>query len=123
MRSATALISVLLLLALPAFIQAGSNSAAGPNGSIDFDKDGLSDDFEQALLARFEPTFWISADDCDTLPAEFLPASRKPLVAGRNGTVYGQVFQKDSEGTSGAFLEIHYYHLWGRDCGRCLRPR
>ena len=31
--------------------------------------------------------------------------------------MYGQVFKSGSNGLPGTFLEIHYYHLWSRDCG------
>jgi len=83
-----------------------------PAFAVDHDKDGLTDDFEQALLVKFEPTFMLSADECDGKPAEFMPGSNIPEVIAKNGTIYGQVFQ------TGKFLEIHYYHLWSRDCGR-----
>ena len=86
---------------------------AAPASVEDSDRDSLSDDFEQALLVQFAPAFQISAGDCAEAPAEFLPGSRKPQVVARNGTIYGQV----SKATAG-FLEIHYYHLWSRDCGR-----
>jgi hypothetical protein len=86
--------------------------------AADHDGDGLADDFEQELLARFVPTFMVSAGDCDGLPAEFRPGSRKPVAVAKNGIIYGQVFRNDLPGRSGAFIEIHYYHLWSRDCGR-----
>jgi len=85
---------------------------AGAALAEDGDRDGLSDDLENALLAKFTPSFRISATDCDVSPAEFAPGLRQPQVVAKNGTIYGQVFP------AGAFIEIHYYHLWSRDCGR-----
>lgn len=58
----------------------------------DADRDGLSDQFEQALLQKFAPRFHISATDCDIAPAEFHPDLPQPRVKARNGTIYGQVF-------------------------------
>ncbi|MPZ21389.1 MAG: hypothetical protein GEV06_26375 [Luteitalea sp.] len=78
----------------------------------------MPDAFETALLERFAPDFLISARECDGLPAEFLPGSPEPRVVARNGTIYGQVFENLGPGWPGALVEIHYYHLWGRDCGR-----
>ncbi|HVV45942.1 MAG TPA: hypothetical protein VHC72_12085 [Bryobacteraceae bacterium] len=86
-------------------------SCAGFAGSADLDHDGLGDDFEQALLHQFAPVFHISADDCAGMPAEFVPDSTQPVAAAANGTIYGQVFR------SGPYIEIHYYHLWAKDCG------
>src|SRR5262245_2137510 len=83
----------------------------------DRDRDGLDDQFEQELLAKFLPTFMIAADDCDGLPAEFVADSSKPTVLAKNGAVYGQA-SRHSADDNGTFLEIHYYHLWSRDCGR-----
>ncbi len=80
-------------------------------GGIDQDHDGLSDDLEQSLLAKFAPMFHVSANDCAGLPAEFTPDSVRPVAAAANGTIYGQVFRR------GPYIEIHYYHLWAKDCG------
>jgi hypothetical protein len=88
---------------------AGAFAAAPP----DSDFDGLSDSFEQNLLEKFIPSFRIDASDCDSLPAEFVSGSAVPHVVARNGTLYGQVFP-----LAGGRIELHYYHLWGRDCGR-----
>ena len=84
--------------------------------AVDHDRDGLADDFEQELLHRFVPTFMVAAGDCDVMPSEFLPSSREPRPVAKNGTIYGQVFP------SGPYIEIHYYHLWSRDCGRRGHP-
>jgi hypothetical protein len=83
----------------------------------DQDRDGLDDQLEQELLAKFLPTFTIASDDCDGLPAEFVAGSSKPTVLAKNGTVYGQV-SRHSADDDGTFVELHYYHLWSRDCGR-----
>jgi hypothetical protein len=84
----------------------------------DSDRDGIADEREQALLEKFRPTFLISVADCDFLPAEFLAGSEKPRAVARNGTIYGQVSPRSSSPEKGALIEIHYYHLWNRDCGR-----
>lgn len=81
-------------------------------GMIDGDRDGLADDLEQRLLARFAPRFLISADDCASAPAEFAVGRTKPAVVAANGTIYGQAFP------AAGGVELHYYHLWSRDCGR-----
>jgi hypothetical protein len=83
----------------------------------DRDRDGLDDHFEQELLVKFLPTFMIASDDCDGLPAEFIAGSSKPTVLAKNGTIYGQVSRHRADDNA-AFLELHYYHLWSRDCGR-----
>lgn len=80
----------------------------------DTDRDGLDDALEQALLERFRPTFMLSATECDSMPSEFQAGTKDPVKPVRNGTIYGQVFPL---GTDGARVEIHYYHLWARDCG------
>jgi len=54
----------------------------------------------------------VAVGDCDVLPSEFRPSSQEPRAVAKNGTIYGQVFPR------GEFIEIHYYHLWSRDCGR-----
>ena len=88
---------------------------AGFSGA-DNDRDGLPDDFEQAILEKFRPTWRIGTSDCNVLPAEFVPGDLTPSVKDRNGTIYGQVFIR---GTSnlGFFVEAHFYDLWAADCG------
>ncbi len=81
-------------------------------GMIDGDRDGVADDLEQRLLAWFAPRFLISADDCASAPAEFAAEAAKPTVVAANGTIYGQAFP------AAGGVELHYYHLWSRDCGR-----
>jgi hypothetical protein len=86
--------------------------------SQDSDQDGLSDDVEQGLLKQFAPKFIISRQDCSNMPAEFISLGSEPIVQKENGTIYGQVFPTRVAGSSNPTVEIHYYHLWKRDCGR-----
>jgi len=79
----------------------------------DLDRDGLDDSFEQALLERFIPSFYLSAGECDGLPASFASGTDHPVVVARNGTIHGRAFSA-SEGA----VELQYFHLWARDCGR-----
>jgi hypothetical protein len=83
----------------------------------DMDSDGLNDKFEQLLLEKFVPTWMLSEKECDSLPAEFHPGNQAPQLLAKNGTIYGQVFPINLHGRSGAYIEIHHYHLWSRDCG------
>jgi hypothetical protein len=85
---------------------------------VDSDADGLTDKLEQELLVKFAPRIMMSSSECDGLPAKFRPGSLKPQLLTKDGTIYGQVFRKAARGGSGSFIEIHYYHLWNRDCGR-----
>ncbi|WP_263419695.1 hypothetical protein [Terriglobus albidus] len=81
----------------------------------------MSDDEEGRLLERYSPVFMISRGDCSDKPARFFADTRKPTVLEEDGTIYGQVFPYGGQ----AFprkgrpnqVELHYYHLWRRDCG------
>jgi hypothetical protein len=84
---------------------------------IDGDHDGLADSLETALLEQFHPSFMISGDDCDQLPAELASGEAVPRVLARNGTIYGQATSRTPAG-----VELHYFHLWSRDCGRYGHP-
>ena len=84
----------------------------------DQDHDGLEDSFEQEILLRFLPDFRVSKTECAGLPAEFQPGRLEPHPVALNGTIYGQVFPVPPNGISSSSLEVHYYHLWSRDCGR-----
>ncbi|MCC6540509.1 MAG: hypothetical protein IT162_23375 [Bryobacterales bacterium] len=95
----------LLILALAA-------RCAGGVPADDVDRDGLPDRLEQKLLERFAPQLILSVDECDAVPAEFTPNERDPRVFSRTGILYGQAFR------NGARIELHYFHLWSRDCGR-----
>jgi hypothetical protein len=101
-------ISICLLWSLAAVCQT----------SIDRDGDGLPDDKEQALLEKFRPTFMISATDCSIRPARFEVDRTVPRPVEADGTIYGQVFPITGSNT----IEIHYYTLWGSDCGRIKHP-
>jgi hypothetical protein len=90
-----------------------------PVSAQDTDRDGLSDTLEQSLLDQFAPTFLVGRNDCSNLPAAFVADLRNPTVAIENGTIYGQVFPKNREATE---VEIHFYHLWRRDCGEHGHP-
>src|SRR5262245_11038410 len=81
----------------------------------DQDRDGGPDHLEQALLEKFRPTFMISPFDCDRQPAEFRTGLNDAIVLDRNGAIYGQVFRPPATALGEAALEVHYYHLWGRD--------
>lgn len=83
----------------------------------DLDRDGIDDGLEQKLLQQFLPVFYLSAGECDVLPAEFEPGRKEPVVQARNGVVYGRV----SSAGQGR-LQVQYFHLWGRDCGRASHP-
>lgn len=69
------------------------------------------DEPPQQLLEKFAPTLILSQGECDALPAEFTPGLAEPVVLSKNGTLYGQAFK------NGDLIELHYYHLWSRDCG------
>jgi len=83
----------------------------------DLDRDSLPDELEQLLLQRFRPAFHLSPTDCDVLPSEFQPGATPRPIA-RNATIYTQASPVSLPGRKGAFIELHYYHLWANDCGR-----
>jgi hypothetical protein len=107
------LFELLMLITVP-----GRRGISYGEARKDLDHDGLEDSFEQEILVRFLPEFRVSKTECAGLPAKFLPDSKEPQAVALNGTIYGQVFPVAPNGTSGDFLEVHYYHLWNRDCGR-----
>jgi len=109
-----ALASCILYLALLAAMPA-TGLAQTP---IDSDRDGISDEQEQALLEKFRPTFMISASDCAERPAHFKPGQEVPESIVADGTIYGQV----SPVPGSDRIEIHYYALWTQDCGRNGHP-
>jgi hypothetical protein len=86
--------------------------------TIDSDHDGLSDVLEQALLIQFAPSFIVGQKDCSNVPAEFTPNEPNPTVLAENSTIYGQVFPGRFGSTTEPTVEIHYFHLWKKDCGR-----
>jgi hypothetical protein len=90
--------------------------------AIDSDRDGMSDDLEQALLQRFLPSFWVDRNDCAGTPAQFVPTLRDPIVASEDATIYGQATPRKSGSTSRSQVELRYYHLWSQDCGPMGHP-
>jgi hypothetical protein len=96
-----------------------SIAAAQSVTSIDTDRDGLSDALEDALLAQFAPRFMVSEDDCSLRPAQFAPFLPTPQVQDEKGTIYGQAFPRERNSN---LVELHYYHLWRRDCGEMSHP-
>jgi hypothetical protein len=86
---------------------------------MDSDGDGLSDALEAELLNQFQPKWMVSKDDCSMMPAQFAPAIADPTAIADNGTVYGQAF---SPKRLSGLVELHYYHLWRRDCGQMGHP-
>jgi hypothetical protein len=109
---------LLMLFCAPA-VFAISNPAQLTTDSkaIDTDADGLSDALEQRLLVQFAPSFMVGRSDCAGVPAEFKAGSLTPLMQQENGTIYGQVSLLKMNTSGDALVEIHYFHLWGRDCG------
>ena len=85
--------------------------------AMDSDQDGMSDALEQALLIQFAPTFMVERHDCSEIPAQFAPNMKTPTVKAEDGTIYGQVIPAKSSRDGLPTAEIHFYHLWRRDCG------
>ena len=105
-----------LLLLLNAVLSAQS-IVSGPalGHTVDSDHDGLTDIIENQLLQQFTPQFMISGDDCSKRPAQFTAFQSTPVVEADNGTIYGQAFPHSE--SPDHQVELHYYHLWRRDCG------
>ena len=55
------------MIGMPLFGQVAGFSGA------DNDRDGLPDDFEQAILEKFRPTWRFGTSDCNVLPANLYP--------------------------------------------------
>jgi hypothetical protein len=83
----------------------------------DTDHDGLSDALEQQLLVQFMPRFMMAEHDCSVRPAEFKAGVQIPEVQAENGTIYGQAFPAKEAKDHSTAAELHYYHLWRKDCG------
>jgi hypothetical protein len=92
-------------------------AAAMPAAAQDLDHDGLPDALEQALLERFTPTLLLDSNECNDAPASFKPGLRDPFVLAKDATLYGQAFPVRSV-DGRRQVELHFYHLWERDCGR-----
>lgn len=92
-------------------------ATALPAAAQDLDRDSLPDLLEQALLERFTPRLLLDSNECNDVPASFKPGLRDPMVLAKDATLYGQAFLvKSADGR--AQVELHFYHLWERDCGR-----
>ena len=89
---------------------------------VDTDKDGLSDELEQALLTQFAPEFMVGKRDCSNVPAAFLPAVTTPVVEHEDGTIYGQASLSRLSSEKSQVVELHFYHLWRIDCGEHGHP-
>jgi hypothetical protein len=50
-------------------------------------------------------------------PTEFNANSLAPEVQADNGTIYGQAFPTKAANDRALIGELHYYHLWRKDCG------
>ncbi|HZO57286.1 MAG TPA: hypothetical protein VFB63_31540 [Bryobacteraceae bacterium] len=85
--------------------------------AADADRDGLDDAVEQSLLEQFLPRFHLSKGECGASAAEFIAGADVPTVKARNGTIYGQAFPVAHAGGR-QWVELHFHHLWARDCGR-----
>ena len=104
----------LLTASVPLFAQQSFND---PQFHTDTDHDGLSDALEQQVLDQFVPKFMVGERDRSISPAEFKSGLRTPEVQADNGTIYGQVFPAREASDHAMVAEIHYYHLWRKDCG------
>ena len=99
---------------LAAVLLPAARQAHALESAKDSDRDGLSDSLEDALLARFAPIFMVSHIDCSVVPAQFAPENETPTAIADDGTIYGQAFPQKGHSK---VVELHYYHLWRRDCG------
>lgn len=108
------LLAVLVLIGPQALFSQGLQPA-------DQDRDGLRDSFEQELLERFRPILLVDTEECAGLPQLFTPYSQHPNPKGDQAGIYGQVLIV-APAAGKARLELHYYHLWEKDCGRASHP-
>ena len=90
---------------------------AAPATAQDLDRDGVADGLEQALFERFAPTLLLARSECDGVPASFVSNLLAPRVLAKDATLYGQAFRLPSIDDR-ARVELHFFHLWARDCGR-----
>jgi hypothetical protein len=93
---------------------------AGYDLAADLDRDGLADATEQQLLERFAPRLVLSKSECDGRPARFAAGEPEPRPVASDGTLYGQATPRRIAGRD--YIELHYFHLWARDCGRNAHP-
>jgi len=85
--------------------------------ALDADQDGLSDSLEAELIEKFRPQFLLDTEECAGRPAAFVPSSVTPAVEAQNGTIYARVSPFVLAEAHVYAAEVHYYHLWERDCG------
>ena len=97
-------------------------AVSGTPATVDSDADGLSDALEQRLLQQFLPEFRVAANDCAGEPVRFEPGLRVPTPLAQDAAViYGQATPRP--GADGSqMVELRYFHLWSRDCGRHGHP-
>jgi len=112
-----ALCCAILVLSLETGSLVSQQPRTDPQLQDDSDHDGLSDQLEQRILKQFAPKFMTGKSDCSVRPAEFRPGEQIPEVLADNGTIYGQAFPSKNTGDHAMAVELHYYHLWRRDCG------
>ncbi len=77
----------------------------------------MSDALEQALIEQFRPHFLVDTGECAQVPAEFEAFSVKPRVEEHNAAIYARVSPSEALIPGVTALELHYYHLWEKDCG------
>ncbi len=97
-------------------------SLLGRAQEVDSDHDGLSDALEQRLLEQFRPEFRVGVKDCARLPAAFRPGTVTPTPEAEDGTLYGQVSPVRGPNAAHPRVEVHFFHLWSRDCGEHGHP-
>ena len=107
-------LALALLLLWVAHGSAQTRSAA----ATDSDGDGISDATEQSLLEQFLPRYQLSAGECDARPAMFAEGVSRATPVERDGTIYGQVAPRGMDARGRALVEVHFYDLWAKDCGR-----
>src|SRR5664279_2797925 len=101
----------------------GQTTGMPAHSRADLDRDGIDDSVEQSLLERFVPHFLVSTGDCAVAPSLFLQGALDPVALVQGGTMYGQAFARSTPvvGPKGALVELHFYHLWQRDCGKLTK--
>jgi hypothetical protein len=109
------------LLIVPV-VSVAQESISASQAAVDSDHDGLNDTVEQAILLQFEPQFLIGQHDCSNVPARFKTDMATPTVQREDGTIYGQVFLSKTSTRDVPVAEVHFYHLWKRDCGEHGHP-
>lgn len=117
-----AILLAILLVTSPVGVANAQQTGQASQSQADTDHDGLGDQLEQNLLTQFAPRFMIGRKDCSNFPAEFRTATASPVMQEENGAIYGQVFPARSSTSTAPEAEIHYFHLWSKDCGAHGHP-